>query len=186
MSSWEKVGGWLKDNAGTGAALVGSLLTGNAPAAIAAGISLVSSATGQNDPEKALEALKTDPQTLVRLKELAYQEKQDVRRHIESMERSRLEDEQSKHRTTQETIRAGDAAADERIRWVRPEMAQQSWKATVAYCFACFLYRAFSGVEVFDLLVAGILSGPAFAYHGLRTWDKRNLAKFTGNSKPTS
>lgn len=41
MSDWGKVGGWLKDNAGTGAALVGSLLTGNAPGAIAAGISLV-------------------------------------------------------------------------------------------------------------------------------------------------
>ena len=30
--NWTDVGSWIKDNAGTGAALVGSLLTGNVPA----------------------------------------------------------------------------------------------------------------------------------------------------------
>lgn len=34
MSTWSKVGDWLKDNAGSGAALVGSLVTGNVPATI--------------------------------------------------------------------------------------------------------------------------------------------------------
>ena len=38
--SWSKVGEWLKGNTGTGASLVGSLVTGNVPAAIAAGVSL--------------------------------------------------------------------------------------------------------------------------------------------------
>ena len=51
---WSAVGGWLKDNAGTGAVLVGSILTGNVPAAVAAGAALVSSATGESDPAKVL------------------------------------------------------------------------------------------------------------------------------------
>ena len=38
--NWSDVGSWLKDNAGTGAALVGSLLTGNVPGAVAAGVAL--------------------------------------------------------------------------------------------------------------------------------------------------
>lgn len=34
---WKDVGSWLETNAGAGAALVGSLLTGNVPGAIAPG-----------------------------------------------------------------------------------------------------------------------------------------------------
>lgn len=40
MSSLGKVGDWIKNNAGSGTALVGSLLTGNATGEPAAGISL--------------------------------------------------------------------------------------------------------------------------------------------------
>ena len=57
--NWSDVGSWLKTNAGTGTALIGSLLTGNVHGAIAAGVSLVSSATGQSDPQKALEIVGT-------------------------------------------------------------------------------------------------------------------------------
>ena len=70
---WSDVGKWLKSNAGTGAALVGSLLTGNLHGAIAAGVSMVSSATGEADPDKAMVALRTDPAALLRLRELAFQ-----------------------------------------------------------------------------------------------------------------
>jgi hypothetical protein len=59
---WSKVGGWLKDNAGTGTALIGSLLTGNVPGAIAAGVSLVSGATGSNDPSEVLAQLQGNPE----------------------------------------------------------------------------------------------------------------------------
>lgn len=90
MSDWGKVGGWLKDNAGTGAALVGSLLTGNAPGAIAAGISLVSGATGTDDPVKVLEQLQTNPDTAVKLKELALQDEENIRNHIREMHLARL------------------------------------------------------------------------------------------------
>lgn len=53
---WRDVGDWLKNNAGPGAALVGSLLTGNIPGAIAAGVSLVGGATGEANPDKSLAA----------------------------------------------------------------------------------------------------------------------------------
>ena len=36
--NWAEVGKWLKENAGIGATLVGSLLTGNVPGAVAAGV----------------------------------------------------------------------------------------------------------------------------------------------------
>lgn len=45
---WNGVGTWLKGNAGTGAALVGSLLTGNVPAAVVAGVALVSTVLGRS------------------------------------------------------------------------------------------------------------------------------------------
>ena len=104
---WREVGEWLKSNAGTGAALVGSLLTGNIPGAVAAGVSLVSSATGTADPQQALEALQTDPQTLVRLRELANAEQANIRAHIEEMTRLQLEDTQKEHAETQATVRGG-------------------------------------------------------------------------------
>ena len=79
---WKSLGGWIKENAGTGAALVGSLLTGNVPGAVAAGVSLVSGATGTDDPEKALHQLQGNPEALLKLKELYYQNEASVRSHI--------------------------------------------------------------------------------------------------------
>lgn len=92
---WASVGEWLKSNAGTGASLVGSLLTGNVPGAVAAGVALVSSATGTNDPTKALEALQTDPATMVRLRELAVQDEASIREHVRAMAEMQLLDVQS-------------------------------------------------------------------------------------------
>lgn len=79
--SWGEVGDWIKNNAGKGAALVGSLLMGNVQGAIAAGVSLVSGATGTDDPAQALASLQSDPAALIKLKELYYQNEADVRRH---------------------------------------------------------------------------------------------------------
>lgn len=169
---WAKVGQWLKDNAGAGTALIGSLLSGNVPGALAAGVSLVSGATGTNDPEQALAALQTDPTALVKLKELYYQNEADVRRHLETTARLEFEDEQQRHSQTQQTIRAGDTALDERIRWTRPKMAKESWIATIGYCLGCFGVLAITGDDIFSIAIAGILSSPAWAYLGLRTGDK--------------
>lgn len=175
---WKEVGGWLKENAGTGAALVGSLLTGNVPGAVAAGVALVSSATGTNDPEKAMAALQSDPATVLRLRELAVQDADNIRKHVQAMEEARLKDDQAAHHEQQETIRGGDNASDEYVRHTRPRMARQSWYAAAAYVFL------FEGAKVVGFVTTGavmelalLLMGPAGAYLGFRSWDKKNEAR---------
>lgn len=171
--NWSDVGGWIKDNAGTGAALVGSLLTGNVPGAIAAGVSLVSGATGTNDPAKALAMLQGDPATMIRLKELANEEQASIRAHIAEMERLKLEDAQKEHEQTQMTVRGGDVATDEYVRRTRPQTARQSWYGTMAYVF---IMEIGSAAGLFDSganwEIAMLLISPAGAYMGFRTWDK--------------
>jgi len=171
--NWSDVGSWLKDNAGTGAALVGSLLTGNVPGAVAAGVALVGSATGTNDPAKALAALQGDPATVLKLRELAIQEEASIREHIRTMEEMRLHDEQAAHEQQQLTIRTGDTAADEYVRHTRPMVARQSWYATMIYIIG------FEGSQAFKLFDMGanwdlamILLSPAAAYLGFRSLDK--------------
>lgn len=98
--NWTDVGSWIKDNAAPGAALVGSLLTGNVPGAVAAGVALVSGATGTADPAAALQALQGDPSTMVRLRELANEEAASIRQHMQEMTRMQLD---------------AEAAADQRL-----------------------------------------------------------------------
>lgn len=171
--NWSDVGNWLKNNAGTGAALVGSLLTGNVPGAVAAGVALVGSATGTNDPAKALAALQGDPATVLKLRELAVQEEASIREHIRTMEEMRLKDEQAAHEQQQLTIRGGDVAEDEYVRHTRPMMARQSWYATMAYVIG------FEGLKALDVFKVGaswdlamIIIAPAAAYLGFRSLDK--------------
>lgn len=157
--NWSDVGDWLKNNAGTGAALVGSLLTGNVPGAVAAGVALVSGATGQNDPAKALAQLQTDPATVVRLRELAVQEEVSIREHIRAMTEAELKDKQAEHQQTQETIRSGDNAEDAFVRRTRPAQSWVSLFAALAYVFM----NKEPSVEILLLL----LTLP-WAYAGLR------------------
>lgn len=175
---WSDVGSWLKDNAGSGAALVGSLLTGNIPGAVAAGVALVGSATGQNDPAKALEALQTNPETVLKLKDLAFKEEASIREHIRAMEEMRLKDEQAAHAEQQQTIRSGDNAEDKYVRHTRPMMARQSWYATMVYVIG------FEGLKVAEVFKTGaswdlamILIAPAAAYLGFRSLDKFRKGK---------
>lgn len=174
---WSDVGKWLKDNAGSGAALVGSLLTGNIPAAVAAGVALVSSATGQNDPAKVMAALQNDPAVMLRLRELAVQEESSIRDHIRAMEELRLTDLQAEHREQQETIRGGDTAEDPYVRQTRPLMARQSWYATMTYVFLFEGAKALSYGQGANWDLAMILLAPSAAYMGFRTWDKIKKAK---------
>lgn len=170
---WSAVGDWLKRNATGGAALIGNLLVGNYPGAIAAGAALVSSATGTTDPKAALQALQADPATMVRLRELAVQEESHIRDHIRQMEESRLKDEQAAHREQQETIRSGDNSADPYVRHTRPMMARQSWYAGLGYTLAFEVLNAF---KVFDSgaqwEITMTLMAPALGYAGFRTLDK--------------
>lgn len=160
---WKDVGSWLKDNAGAGAALVGSLLTGNAPGAVAAGVSLVTGATGEATPERVLASLQTDPATVVRLRELASQDEASVREHIRAMTELELKDAQAEHAETQDTIRAGDIAADRFVRWTRPGQSWLSLTAALAYVF----HTPAPSVDVVMLL----LTLP-WAYAGLRQFGK--------------
>lgn len=156
---WRSIGGWLKENAGTGAALVGSLLTGNVPGAVAAGVSMVSSATGTDDPTKAMAQLESNPDTLVKLREIAQQNEDSIRRHIESMERLRLEDAQAQHLVTQQTVRAGDKAEDPFVRRTRPGQSWVSLVGALAYVFIN---------DSPDIMVLVALLTLPWAYAGLR------------------
>lgn len=161
---WSAVGEYLKANAGQGVALVGSLLTGNVPGAVAAGVALVSSATGSNNAEEVLAQLQGNPESLVRLKELAYQEQENIRAHIRAMAEIEAKNEQAEHHETQETIRAGDKAGDKLVRWTRPLQSWLSLAAGITYVFAR---------DNPDEFILGTLLALAWAYHGLRTMDKR-------------
>ena len=167
--SWSKVGNWLKGNAGAGASLIGSLLTGNVPGAIAAGVSLVSSATGTNDPTGALQQLTGNPESVIKLKELYYKNEDSIRLHIETMHLAELEDMQKEHATTANVIIEGQRVSEKGFeKYSRPAMAWVSLFATISYAFAG-LYK---GTET-DLLTIGVLSGGYFAWMGLRSIDKR-------------
>lgn len=171
--NWQDVGDWLKKNAAPGAALVGSLLTGNVPGAVAAGVALVSSATGQGDPARVLESLQGDPGTVVRLRELALQSEASIRDHIQAMAEMEAKERQHEHEQTQLTVRSGDNAQDIYVRQTRPRMARQSWYATAGYLIGAEIAKAagYGGGAVIE--IAMVLSTPAWAYIGLRTWDKK-------------
>lgn len=165
---WNNVGDWLKANAGTGAALVGSLLTGNVPAAMALGVKLVAGATGQADPAQALQALQQDAATVTRLRELAIQEQANINAHIEAMAKAQFEDEQAEQHETQETIRAGDKADDRFVRWTRPGQSWVSLGMAGAYVFV---------TAKPDITILMVLLTLPWAYAGLRTLQHANEMK---------
>jgi len=170
---WSDVGGWIKDNAGTGASLVGSLLTGNIAGAVAAGVSLVSGATGTDNPALALQELTNNPDAMVKLKELYYKNEDSVRKHIETIHLADLEDKQKEHETTAKVIVEGQKVA---TGWFeknsRPMMAWVSLLSTIAYAFV-----GLNKGTATDLLTIGVLSGGYFAWMGLRSIDKRTNTK---------
>lgn len=168
MSKWSDVGNWIKDNAGSGAALIGSLLTGNVPGAIAAGVSMVSGVTGTDDPEKSLIALQADPKLIIELERVKNERQHDVDRHIEAMALADLEDKQKEHETTAKVIVEGQKAADNLVeKCVRPVMALSSM------VFSGFYVQSGSA----DAALLAIVIGPCFAWMGLRTIDKIKVKK---------
>lgn len=161
--SWKKVGQFLQKNASKGVGLVGALLTGNVPGAISAGAALVSSATGTVEPDEALKVLESDPNSLLRLKELQLENDKDIRRHLERITELKLNDNQVEHRETQATIRNGDNSDDPWVRRVRPAHATIALIAAVAYAFT---------KSNPDVYVLGLLLTLPFTYAGLRQIDK--------------
>ncbi|QJR79618.1 hypothetical protein CA267_001805 [Alteromonas pelagimontana] len=133
--NWSDVGGWLKENAGSSATLVGSLLTGNAPAAIAAGVAMVKSATGSDTPDDVLASFQNNPQTVVELKRIAHEEQKSIRDHLAEMERLKLNDAQAAHATTQATIQNGDNSDKWYVAATRPGQSWVSLIAAIVYVF---------------------------------------------------
>jgi hypothetical protein len=163
MSKWSDVGNWLKNNAGAGTTLVGSLLTGNVAGAVAAGVALVSGATGTSDPDAALAQLQTNPDTMLKLKELYFANEADIRKHIEAITKLQLEDAQAEQHETQETIRSGDNAEDVVVRRTRP---YQSW-CSLIFSFIYVSYKTWNDLPVDTTVLMALLALP-WAYAGLR------------------
>lgn len=170
--NWSDVGDWLEKNAGTGAALVGSLLVGNVPGAVAAGVDLVAGATGHATPDAALQAFQSDPATVVKLKELANANDADIRAHIAKMTELTLADQQAEQHETQETIRNGDKADDRFVRWTRPGQSWVSLIAALVYVFLCQQQG-----KTPDPMTLGVLLTLPWAYAGLRTLQHSNELK---------
>lgn len=158
MSKWKQVGEWLSENVDGGVALVGSLLTGNIPGAIAAGASMVSNATGTSDPVKALAKLKAEPKLLIELERIKNERAAEVNRHIEAIELAELEDKQHEHEQTQLTVRNADNA-EGNVKWVRPAHATVSLIASMFYVFLN---------ESPDVTILSALLALPFSYSGLR------------------
>lgn len=157
--NWGDVGQWLKRNGAGLVGLAGAVATGNVPAGVAAVASMVSEATGETDPAKALARLQADPETLVRLEEIAKRDEADIRAHHREMLRLELEDTQHEHHETQETIRGGDRAEDPFVRRTRPAQSWVSLFAAIAYTF---------GTPAPDIYILGLLLTLPWAYAGLR------------------
>ncbi len=175
---WSDVGSWLQNNAGAGASLVGSLLVGNIPGAVAAGVALVSGATGVATPDAALKIFQNDPATVIKLKELAVQDDQNIREHIRAMTELQLKDEQAEHEQTQTTVRSGDNSDDVFVRRTRPAQSWTSLVAALAYVFTL----VFMGKEI-DLTVLGLLLTLPWTYAGLRQVGK-GIDSFNAGKKP--
>ena len=165
--SWGKVGSWLVDNVGSGASLVGALLTGGTSAAVAMGISMVADATGTNNPDKALEALKNNPEMVIRLEELKNERKAEVNRHIETMELARLKDAQAEHEVTGNVTMNGDNA-EGGIKWVRPLQSSASLIAGMIYC---------ANAETINFNILGLWLALPWGYAGLRQFGKWKTKK---------
>lgn len=173
--NWGSVGDWLKSHGGEGAALVGGLLTGNIPAAVAAGVSMVASATGEADPTKVLTKLQESPETVIKLRELANQEASNIRGHIRDMAEIEAKDAQAEHSETQQTIRNGDNSQDWFVRRTRPGQSWLSLFAAIAYVFV---------MKSPDITILGMLLTLPLAYAGLRQFGK--WADIVGQTKAAS
>jgi fibronectin type 3 domain-containing protein len=133
---------------------------------------MVTEATGESSPSKAMQVLRDNPEAMIKLEEIAKRDEADIRLHHREMLRLELEDAQAEHATTQKTIQSGDNATDEYVRRTRPKMARQSWYATMAYIVVAELLQAFEQGSGAEMALAAVLIAPASAYMGMRTVDK--------------
>lgn len=110
---------------------------------------------------------------LVALEEIKIQLEAEKTRRLELQ----LADEQTRHRETQQTIRAGDQASDQYVRHTRPQAARLSLYFSLAYLFVFEFLSAFNKGSGASIELLGLTMTPLLCYMGMRTWDKRNAAK---------
>lgn len=156
--SWKEVGNWLKGNAGNGAALVGSLLSGNVLGAVSAGAAMVSGVTGTTDPAESLRRMQADPSLIIELEKVKNEREEEVNRHLETVMLAELEDAQKEHEQTQLTVRNGDNA-EGNIKWVRPLQSTASLVSAIVYVFMA---------ETVSFEILGLLLALPWGYAGLR------------------
>ncbi|MGR2836319.1 hypothetical protein ABMX52_22205, partial [Vibrio vulnificus] len=107
---------------------ISSLFGGNETAEnLAKAVEAVDGAVSMNKEQKQFaltrELQKFPPEALVDLERVKVEMEKEITRRQELT----LQDKQAEHHETQETIRAGDKAADEYVRQTRPKMARQSF-----------------------------------------------------------
>jgi hypothetical protein len=165
---------WLKKLKEYAPDIAAAVVTGGAsiPASVAKAVSKSLGSTVNDQTDLAVAIGGATHEQMLALK-------QENNNFVLEQMRLQLNDIQSSHHETQETIRSGDNATDERIRWVRPEMAKQSWTATIAYCIGCLGVKAITDADVFNFNIAMIIAAPAYAYFGLRQIGK-GIDSYTG------
>lgn len=161
--SWDKVGDFIKDNAGAGASILGALLTGGSTAAISSAISIVAGVTGTTEPDKALAALKNSPNLMMELEVAKLKRETEIDKHVFDMAKI----SSGEHEQTQLTVRNGDNQKGA-IKWVRPLHATVSLVAAIAYVF--------NAATVDWMVLTALLALPT-SYAGLREFGKHSFNK---------
>ncbi|HAS6639312.1 MULTISPECIES: hypothetical protein [Vibrio] len=151
---------------------ISSLFGGNETAEnLAKAVEAVDGAVSMSKEQKQIaltrELQAMPPEALVDLERVKVEMEKEITRRQELA----LQDKQAEHHETQETIRAGDKAADEYVRQTRPKMARQSFLYMVLYVFLFEGLKINGSGEGADIYIALTIGSIAFAYHGLRTLD---------------
>jgi len=108
----------LKGIIGKSAVLLGTLLGGPAGATVGG---LIASVLGvENEPQKVYEALKADPQAIVKIKELELSHAEKLRELAIQQEKNRLEAETARLAEINKTMRTEAQAEDKYVRRWRP------------------------------------------------------------------
>ncbi|AZU97877.1 hypothetical protein [Vibrio phage LP.1] len=174
--AWNKI----KEFIGGAAPIVGSLFGGPVGGAVGA---LVASTLGvENEPEAILEELKSNPDAILKIKQMESDERKQLRELEYKSEIAKLNDKQAQHEQTQLTIRNGDNATDMEVRRTRPHIAKVSFYSGAAYVFILELIGAYGHGSGASFEMAGVLFSPVLTYMGLRTVDAFSPKGKTGEA----
>lgn len=161
---------WIKKIAGYAPDIAAAVATGGSSLA-ATGLRILgkellgNESASESDIEKAVAA--ASPEQLVNLARCNNEFKAEMKRLENEAKRDLLQDKQSEHLQTQETIRNGDNSDSTLVRTTRP---LQSWASLVAAFFYVFT------ADSIDVYVLGALLTLPFTYAGLRQAGKWKTA----------